>query len=272
MPPVAELGAFLRARRSALSPEDAGLPGTERRRVPGLRREELAHLAGVSVDYYVRLEQGRGSHPSAGVLDALARALGLDEVETDYLHTLAGTPAIRPRTRPEKVRPEVQRILDGLMPQPAFVLGRRMDVLAWNDMASKVVGDFASMPKEARNMVRHAVLDPAAEALYLDYDEVVDEAIAYLRLAAVQHPDDPQLASLIGELSMRSERFAKTWAAHRVREKGHGVKRLAHPLVGRIDVHWEAFAVGDAPDQRLVIYTAEPDSPSATALALLAHA
>ena len=272
MAPVADLGAFLRARRAALTPAAAGLPGTERRRVPGLRREELAHLAGVSVDYYVRLEQGRGSHPSAGVLDALARALGLDETETAYLHSLAAAPVARRRPRPERVRPELQRILDALMPTPAFVLGRRMDVLAWNAMASRLIGDFAAMPPEQRNMVRHVVLDPAAPVLYVEWEQVAQETIAHLRLAAARHPDDRALAALVGELSVRSDRFRRWWADHRVREKGHGRKLLAHPIVGRLELTYETLAVGDDPDLRLVVYSAEPGSPSATALELLAHA
>jgi transcriptional regulator with XRE-family HTH domain len=272
MAPIADLGSFLRTRRAALTPAAAGLPGTERRRVPGLRREELAQLAGVSVDYYIRLEQGRGSHPSAGVLDALARALGLDETETAYMHTLAATPAVRRRARPERVRPELQRILDALMPTPAYVLGRRMDVLAWNDMAARLVGDFAAMPPEARNRVRHVVLDPAARALYVEWERVAQESVAHLRLVAAHHPDDPALAALVGELSVRSEHFRRWWADHHVREKSHGCKLLAHPIVGRLELTWEALAVGDNPDLRLVVYTAEPGSPSATALELLAHA
>jgi transcriptional regulator with XRE-family HTH domain len=272
MAPVADLGAFLRARRAALTPAAAGLPDTERRRVPGLRREELAQLAGVSVDYYVRLEQGRGSHPSAGVLDALARALGLDETETAYLHTLAAAPTVRRRARPERVRPQLQRILDALLPAPAFVLGRRMDVLAWNAMAAKLIGDFSAMPPEARNMVRHVVLDPAAPALYVEWERVAQDAVAHLRLAAARHPDDQALAALVGELSVRSERFRRWWADHRVREKGHGTKLLAHPIVGPLELTYETLVLGDDPDLRLVVYTAAPGSPSDTALEVLAHA
>lgn len=267
-----DLGSFLRARRAALTPAAAGLAGTERRRVPGLRREELAQLAGVSVDYYIRLEQGRGSHPSAGVLDALARALQLDETEAAYLHTLVSSPTVRRRARAERVRPEIQQILDALQPCPAFVLGRRMDVLAWNTMAAKLIGDFDAMPPEARNMVRHAVLDPAARALYVEWERVAQESVGYLRLAAANYPDDPQLATLVGELSVHSEPFRRWWADHRVVQKGSGVKRMAHPIVGPLDLAYETLAVGADPDLRMVVYTAQPGSPSETALELLAHA
>jgi transcriptional regulator with XRE-family HTH domain len=266
-----DLGAFLRARRAALTPVAAGLPEGERRRVPGLRREELAQLAGVSADYYVRLEQGRGSHPSAGVLDALARALQLDDVETAYLHGLVSQTPIRRRARPERLRPQLRQILDGLLPMPAFVLGRRMDVLAWNDMASRLIGDFDAMPAASRNMVRHALLDPSARVLYADWELVAQETVAHLRLSAAHHPDDPALAQLVGELSMASEQFRRWWADHRVREKSHGLKRLMHPIVGPLELSFEALAVSGAPDLQLVVYTAEPGSASATALELLAH-
>lgn len=272
VPAAQDLGAFLRARRAAVTPAAAGLPDTDPRRVPGLRRGELAQLAGVSVDYLVRLEQGRGPHPSTGVLDALARALGLDDTETFYVHRLASSSPVRRRPDPERVRPEVRRILDALLPSPAFVLGRRLDVLAWNVMASRLIGDFAAMPPETRNMVRHAILDPAARALYADWESVACETVAHLRLAVANHPDDPELAALVGELSIRSQRFRRWWADHRVKEKGHGVKRFHHPIVGVLTLSYEALALADAPDLKLIVYSAEPGSASTTALELLAHA
>lgn len=272
MPEGTDLGAFLRAHRAALTPAAAGLVGTERRRVPGLRREELAQLAGVSVDYYVRLEQGRGAHPSAGVLDALARALQLDETAAAHMHTLVSAPIVRRRARPERLRPEVQRVLEALMPAPAFVLGRRMDVLGWNAMAARLIGDFDHMPPEARNLVRHAVLDPSARALYVEWEKVAQGAVSALRMAAAHYPDDPQLASLVGELSVHSERFRHWWADDRLHGKSSGLRRLAHPIVGPLELAFETFALAADPDLQMVVYTAEPGSQSATALELLAHA
>lgn len=263
-----DLAAFLRARRAALPPAAVGLQAGERRRVAGLRREELAALAGVSVDYYVRLEQGRGAHPSASVLDAIARALELDETETAYLHGLVARPARRRRRPPaERARPEVEAVVRAIT-NPAFVLGRRMDVLAWNHAAAALIGDFGAMPVHERNMVRHA-FDPATRDFYVDWEQIAQESVGYLRLAAADDPDDPRLAELVGELSLRSPQFARWWASHKVREKGRGIKRIRHPLVGEVEVTYETFRVEADPDQRLVIYTAAPGSPSATALELL---
>jgi transcriptional regulator with XRE-family HTH domain len=269
-----ELSDFLRARRARLTPAAAGIdPAGERRRVPGLRREELARLAGVSVDYYVRLEQGRGGvHPSDAVLGALARALQLDPAEHAHLRRLARAPlAPAPRRqRAQRVRPEVQRLLDRLEEVPAFVLGRRMDVLAWNRLAARLHVDFAALPARMRNMPRLVFLDDAARELYPDWQQVARETVAYLRFEASAHPDDADLHELVGELSTRSPEFRRWWARHDVREKSHGTKRYRHPLVGELELHYETLALPADDRQTLVTYTAPAGSPSETALRMLA--
>jgi transcriptional regulator with XRE-family HTH domain len=261
------LGEFLRARRALVTPEQVGLPDAGRRRVAGLRREELALLAGVSVDYYVRLEQGRDTHPSPQVLDALARALRLDDDAVAHLHDLA-RPAPRrrrPRGRPERVRPGVLRLLESWSSIPAFVLGRRMDVLAYNALAGLLHGDFAG----ERNIVRVVFLHPSARETYPDWDAVAQETVATLRAASVADLDDPALTELVGELSLKSEAFRRLWARHDVAEKASGTKRIVHPLVGEIVLGYETLRVADAPEQLVVGYHAEPGSASERALALL---
>jgi len=255
---MAELSDFLRSRRARLRPEDVGLPDYGRRRVPGLRREELAQLAGVSVDYYVRLEQARDIHPSDSVLDAIAGALRLSDDERAHLFALV-RPSRRPRRRaPQRVRPAVRRLLDSAG-VPAFVLGRRMDVLAANALAEAL---------HARgNMLRQVFLDDGARVFFPEWEAVAAETVAYLRLTA--DPDDPQLIELVGELSLRSEDFRSLWARHDVKAKSFGVKRFEHPQVGPLELEYESLALPD-PDQVLVTYTAAPGSPSATALSLLA--
>jgi transcriptional regulator with XRE-family HTH domain len=265
------IGEFLRARRELVRPEDVGLhyssPPT-RRRVPGLRREELAMLAGVSADYYVRLEQGRDQHPSAQVVDALARALQLDEDATLHLHELAA-PAPRRRrrsaARSERVRPGVQRLLDAWPESPALIIGRHLDILAANPMA------MALNPAchVGTNMVRATFLDPAVRDLYADYDKNAADTVASLRASVGPDLDDPGLIDLVGELSLKSETFRKLWARHEVRDKADGDKRFVHPLVGPLDLRYETFAVNGADGQMLIVYHAEPGSPSARALALL---
>jgi transcriptional regulator with XRE-family HTH domain len=265
----AELREFLRVRRARLRPEEVGLQSTGQRRVPGLRREEIASLAGMSVDYYVRLEQGRDIHPSEGVLDAIARALRLDDDERAHLHRLVKPrPRVRRPARAQRVRPGVQRLLDAMERVPAFVLGRRMDVLAWNRMASALLSGFADAPREQRNMLRHVFLDPAARDLYPEWDVVAEETVAYLRLATGVDTDDPEMAALVGELTLNSDEFAQLWTRHDVREKTHGTKRIAHPLVGEMALEYETLRLPD-PDQVLAVYTAEPGSASAQALDLL---
>ncbi|MEW1675770.1 helix-turn-helix transcriptional regulator [Streptomyces noursei] len=272
-----ELGDFLRSRRARIQPEEVGLPGHGRRRVPGLRREEVAQLAGVSVDYYIRLEQGRGPSVSDAVLDAVGRVLRLDDTEQEYLRRVARPAARRAAARrapaggsaPQQVRPGLRLLLDTLDRAPAFVLGRRMDVLAWNDLGDAVVG-FSRMAPEDRNMPRQVFLDPRARELYPDWAAVAAETVAHLRLDAGQHPHDAQLTTLVGELSLRSEDFRRLWADHQVREKSYGVKRLHHPVVGELELPYETLAVPGEAGQLLVVYTAEPGSQTAERLQLLA--
>jgi transcriptional regulator with XRE-family HTH domain len=262
------IGRFLRARRELVRPEDVGLPDFGRRRVPGLRREELAMLAGVSADYYVRLEQGRDQHPSEQVLDALARALRLDDDATAHLHELA-RPAPRRRrrsaARPERVRAGVIELIQSWPLTPAFVLGRRMDVLASNALARALQRTCAS----GGNMVRAVFLDPSARAMYPDLDEIARDTVAGLRASVGPDLDDPRLTELVGELSLKSEEFRRLWARHDVREKTDGRKRMIHPQVGELDLAYETFAISGADGQALVTYHAAPGSRSAQALALL---
>lgn len=264
------MGDFLRTRRARIQPEEVGLPSHGRRRVQGLRREEVAQLAGVSVDYYVRLEQGRGGSASDAVLDAVARVLGLDEVEAAHLRSLTRPPrtAAGPRGR-QQVREGTRLLLDLMPGVPAFVLGRRMDVLAWNALGDAVHG-FSARPLGEANAARQAFLDPAAREFYPQWEAVAAETVAYLRLDAGRYPEDARLAALVGELSVRSEEFRRLWADHQVKQKTHGVKLIRHPLVGELDFGYETLAVNGSPDQLLVVFTAPPGSPTAQRLALLA--
>jgi transcriptional regulator with XRE-family HTH domain len=259
---MAELGEFLRSRRARLQPQDVGLPDHGRRRVPGLRREELAQLAGVSVDYYVRLEQGRDIQPSDSVLDAIATALRLDDAERAHLFTLV-RPRKRARRRPsERVRGPVRELVER-MEFPAFVLGRRMDVLAANAAATALLCGM-----HERNMVRYFFLDEGARSLYPEWEAVAADSVAHLRLTAAEDPDDAQLVELIGELSVHSPAFRQLWARHDVKAKTFGVKRFEHPQVGPLDLHYETLKLPDA-GQSLVTYT-PCDARSETALHLLA--
>jgi transcriptional regulator with XRE-family HTH domain len=268
----AELGEFLRTRRARLTPEDVGVPRVGRyRRVPGLRREELAQVAGVSVAYYTRLEQGHGRNVSAEVLDAIARALRLTDAEHAHLTHLAKPKRNRRRTsaRTQRVRPALRQLLDAMEGVPAYVFGRRSDILAWNRMAASVFGDWDRVPARERNWARIVFLRPESRDLFVEWDAKAADVVSFLRLEAGCHAEDPELAALVGELSVRSDEFRRLWAAHDVKEKGHGVKRLLHPLVGELTLSFETLALADDADQHLVAYHAEPGSPSADALRLL---
>ncbi|WKD31129.1 helix-turn-helix transcriptional regulator [Streptomyces xanthophaeus] len=269
------MGEFLRTRRALLHPEDVALPDFGgRRRVAGLRREEIAQLAGVSVDYYTRMEQGRVPNPSGAVLDALARALRLDGDATRHLHRLARPQSSarsvpRRQAQPQHVRPMLQRLLDDLVDIPAMVMGRRMDVLAWNAAAVALFGDYAALDRAERNIARITFLDETSRELYADWPSCARGNVAYLHLDAGRHPDDPQLASLIGELSMKSADFRRWWAEHPVQDKTSGTKRFHHPVVGDLELAYETLRAADDPDQALITYAAEPGSPSHDALRVL---
>ncbi|MGW7366671.1 helix-turn-helix transcriptional regulator [Streptomyces sp. NPDC054841] len=271
----AELSEFLRSRRARLKPADVGLRDFGRhRRVPGLRREELAQLAGVSVAYYTRLEQGNGQNVSTEVLDSIARALRLSDTERDHLTHLA-KPNQKQKKRAaragQKLRPQLQMLIDAMDGVPAFFVGRRMDILGWNRMARALLGDFAAMPPHERNVARLVFLDPGARDLYVDWECKAVEVVSVLRLCAGCYPDDPQLSALIGELSVKSDEFRTLWAAHTVQEKGHGTKRLHHRLVGDLTLSYETLRLPDDHDLSLVTYHAEPGSASAESLVLLAQ-
>ncbi|MFD8598409.1 helix-turn-helix transcriptional regulator [Kitasatospora sp. NPDC059646] len=265
---MSEVGEFLRLRRARIQPSDVGLPEHgRRRRVPGLRREEVAQLAGVSVDYYVRLEQGRGEGVSAEVLDAVARVLRLDRTERQHLHDLARPPRGPAGRSPRQLRPGLRLVLDAL-DSPAFVLGRCLDVLAWNAAGDAVMG-FSGMPPGQVNVARHAFLSEAGRRLYPEFERVAAETAAFLRVDAARHPDDPELAALLADLAA-DPLFAELWARHGVREKNHGRKLLLHPRAGELDLGYETLVPPGEPGLHLVVYTAEPGSPTAQRLALLA--
>ncbi|MER7364065.1 helix-turn-helix domain-containing protein [Nonomuraea wenchangensis] len=274
------LGAFLKSRRDQVTPAAIGLRtfGTAARRVPGLRREELAQLAGVSVGYYTRLEQGHAETASEQVLDALARVLRLDPVETVHLHNLARQPA-RPglsEPPPEEPHPRVLALLRSLADTtPAIVLGRRGDVLAWNRTGHALVAEHLPFdaPREATrrpSVPRMFFLDPLTRDLHRNWDELARVHVAYLRLTAGRFPTDARLAELIGELTMRSDAFASMWAAGEVADCTVGPMRLRHPTVGAVNVTYQVWLQPDSPDHRLEIYTPD-DQPSTDALRLLTH-
>ncbi|MFF7944787.1 helix-turn-helix transcriptional regulator [Nocardia gamkensis] len=261
------LGAFLRARRELVRPEDFGMSGGGQRRVAGLRREEIALLAGVSADYYVRLEQGRDRHPSEQVITALARVFALDEEGTAHLRALARPTAARSRAprRPERVAPGLLRLMEAWPHTPAVVLGRYLDVLAANPLAAAV--NSCSVP--GVNQVRMVFLDPEARDLYGDWPTIAADTVASLRATAGADLDDPRLTELVGELSLKSEEFRQLWARHDVRVKTAGVKHFRNPMVGDLTLSYETLSVNGAPGQILIAYHAEPGSPSERSLALL---
>ncbi|WP_249358219.1 helix-turn-helix transcriptional regulator [Nocardia cyriacigeorgica] len=261
-----DLAGFLRTRRSRVDPADVGIPADRRRRVQGLRREEVAHLSGVSVDYYVRLEQGRATQPSEQILDALARVLGLDDTEREHLYRLARQRRRRARVPTARVRPELLRVLDLVADAPALIMDHRLDVLAGNRLAELLYG----RPLSGLNTARHIFLEEDQRGLYADWETCTLDAVGHLRLAAGKYPDDPRLAALIGELAMGSERFRKLWARADVRARTHGRKAYRHPLVGLLELHQENFALPDESGMELLVLSAEPNSPTEDGLRLLA--
>jgi len=266
-----ELGDFLKARRAQLSPHDVGLPEpASPRRVAGLRREEVAQLAAISVDYLTRLEQGR-VQASSSVLATLARALRLSDDQQSYVYELAGKPFRRPRRRAaERLRPAMKRLLDQLAETPAMVLGRRLDVVAWNEAAAALFTDFARYPPNRRNYVYLLFADASVRALHTDWEEAARTAVAALHLEAARDPDAPELADLVGELAVRHPEFRTWWAAHHVTSAGYGVKRYHHPVAGDLTLDCDMWESPDGSGQRLMVLTAEPGAPAREALRTLA--
>nr|WP_128808178.1 helix-turn-helix transcriptional regulator [Streptomyces sp. Termitarium-T10T-6] len=265
-----ELGAFLKARRADVDPRTVGLPDTGRRRVSGLRREEVAVLASISTDYYTRLEQGR-IQASAQVLDTLARVLCLDDDQRSYMFQVAGKLSTRPARRtPQKVQPRLLRLLDDLNTIPAIILGRRMDILAWNPLAAALVTDFETIPEKHRNYVRLVFTDPRMRELYADWENVAHTCVAQLRMEAARDPDNARLTALVGELSVQDADFRRWWAAHHVAIRSVGTKTLHHPVVGDLTLDWDTLAATSDTEQQLVIWTAERGTPSHDALRILA--
>ncbi|WP_343952180.1 helix-turn-helix transcriptional regulator [Nonomuraea longicatena] len=255
------MGEFLRARRETLKPQDVGLPEYGRRRVKGLRREEVAMLAGMSSDYYVRLEQGRESSPSAQVAEAVARALSLDEEATEHLHRLIQPPARRRDTADDLVSPHLLQLMDSWTDVPAFVLGPALDILAANAMATALHEGFAA----ADNLARMVFCDPEGREFHQDWERAAHSCVAELRAAYGHDPDSPRINRLADELSSASPAFADLWARHDVKSKTQEGKHLRHPRVGDLHIQFSAFTVNGAPHQQLVVYQAEPASPTAVA-------
>ena len=262
-----ELATFLRARRARVTPADMGLPGGGSRRTPGLRRQEVAQLAGMSIDYYIRLEQGRGPHPSRQVLNALARALMLSQDERTHLFQLAGQPLDPPRIR-EDVPGSLLHLIAYLEEVPAYVLDARYDLRAWNSMAAAIMGDLDTLPPERRNVIRWVFMSPDI-ADFFDDDEkgrFARASVADLRIAAGRYPEDRALQALVTEMLALSPQFAELWARHEVEVRREQRKRINHPVVGPIDTICQVMPVPDRDDLRLVLYTTEPGSPSHQAL------
>lgn len=263
-----ELGRFLAAKRAQIRPDDVGLPGGGRRRVPGLRREEVAMLAGVSPAYYTRLEQGDAGRVSDEVVGALSQALHLTPVEADHLFRLVNPRAEARRNTCSNtvVRPELQSLLDALIEVPAMIVGRRSGILAWNTLASLLFGDLERLPRSERNWARLVFLHPAYRDLFIDWHQKAADVVGQLRIDASFHPTDPHLAALVGELAMKSPTFARLWARHEVQDHCHRVQHLDHPDVGQLELQIESFRVAGEEDKSLITYRAAPGSPTHTAL------
>ncbi|MGE7434509.1 MULTISPECIES: helix-turn-helix transcriptional regulator [Kitasatospora] len=267
-----ELAGFLRSRRERITPADAGLPAGPRRRTPGLRREEVAQLAFISTEYYTRLEQARGPRPSREVLAGLARALRLSDAERGHLHHLAGAPPLPPTGPSREVRQSILDLLHRLPQAAAIVLSATYEVIAWNDLAAALMEDFSALSRRERNLVHRAFLGPGPDGCRLyglsDAEEFARSAARHLRATAARYPDDPEVTALVRELLAGSEEFARLWASHDVCAEPALCKTLRHPLVGPVTVDCDVLEITDR-DQRLVIYTAAPGSPSEEALRLL---
>jgi transcriptional regulator with XRE-family HTH domain len=269
----AQVAEFLRTRRDRITPDQAGVIGGARRRVPGLRREEVAMLTGVSVEYYARMERGDLAGVSVEVLDALARALRLDEAEADYLHDLARaagpTPPRRRRAAEQSVRPALQRFLDAVTGVPMWVRDRRMDFIATNPLGRALYAPMLDDPANGRNTARFTFLNPAARIFFPDWEQNASDVVATLRSYAGQNPLDKKLTNLIGELVTRSDTFRHRWSKHDVRHHRAGIKRIRHPAVGDLEFSYEAMDLPANPEWSMFAYTAEPGSPTEERLKLL---
>jgi len=272
-----DIREFLTTRRARLTPEQVGLPDFGgRRRVPGLRREEVALVAGMSVEYYTRLERGNAKGVSEAVLEGISRALKLDAAEHAHLYDLVRTAneGIHPQRRrgpakPQRVRSGVQQLLDAMHDVPAFVQNGRLDILAINPLGQAVFSEMYVQPQRPANFGRFVFLDERARGFYRDWDDAAQQTVALLRTEAGRSPHDRVLSDLIGELSTRSDQFRTLWAAHDVREHRTGIKRITHPVVGDIDLSYEAMELSSARELLLIAYTAQPGSPSNDAIRML---
>jgi transcriptional regulator with XRE-family HTH domain len=269
-----ELGRFLRARRARVTPGQAGLPtGAGPRRTPGLRREELATLTGISIDYYTRLERGKETRPSPSVVDALARGLLLEQDEIDHLRSLAALAARRPPEPPaapsRAVRPGVKLLLESLRPSPAYVVSRTNDLLAANPAGLRLFAGIEEWPVKQRNIARYVFLHPAARDLFHDWGTQVRACVAHLRALAGTDPDSPDLTRLVGELLLKSPEFARLWERYDVRSRSYGRKTFHHPEVGELTLGFESLRLEGTPGHRLLAYNAEPGTPEHDAVALL---
>jgi transcriptional regulator with XRE-family HTH domain len=266
----ANLAAFLRARRAQVSARDTGLPELGRRRTPGLRRQEVAQLAGLSVDYYIRLEQGRGPHPSRQVLSALARALMLTADQRDYLFRIAGQappPPIRPS---REITPGVRHLLDSMPTTPGYVVDAAYNILAWNQLAVPFIGDHAGRETD-RNMIRWMFRRPANDIVWSDADSVrfTRSTVADLRASYARYPGDQEIESLVGELLALSPLFAEMWSSYDVEVRGPMLKRIAHPRLGRLEFECQVLHIAET-GQRIIAYCAAPGSPTEAAFIALA--
>jgi transcriptional regulator with XRE-family HTH domain len=270
-----EIREFLTSRRAKVTPEQAGLTTYGSRRVPGLRRSEVATLAGVSIEYYTRIERGNLTGVSESVLEALVRALQLDEAERAHLFDLtraAGptTPARRRRSPKQRVRPDVQWAIDAITGAAAFVFNGRLDILAANQLGHALFSELYVNPARPVSTPRFVFLDPRARDFYTDWDQAAGETVAVLRAEAARDPDNRDLSDLVGELSTKSEEFRTLWAAHNVRLHNSGVKHLHHPVVGDLSLNYNGLELAADPGLTMFVYTVEPGSKSAESLNLLA--
>lgn len=269
-----EIRAFLSSRRAKITPAEAGLPDGGRRRVPGLRRGEVADLAGVSIEYYSQLERGNLAGASDSVLEAIARALRLDEAERSHLLDLAraGGPAAQRRRRSPaaELRPSIQHMLDGMSDVPAYVRNGRLDILVSNALARALYAPAFDSPVKPANMARFNFLDSRARDFWFDWERALDQTVALLRTEAGRDPYDKGLSDLVGELSTRSEAFRTRWAAHNVRLHNTGAKHFRHPVVGELHLTYESMEMPGDPGLTMLVFTAAPGTPSADGLRMLA--